>query len=247
MSRRERLDDLRMGGLQIWQDLDEFCFSVDAVLLTRFAQVKRCQRYADLGTGTGVIPLILTYLGATRITAFELNPVTAALAKRNVEFNHLEDKIEVREGDYRLLAKDMQGSFDGVFVNPPYQEAGRGTVRDKQGMALALHEVETTLEDVVMTAKRLLRYGGKLWMVHAAHRIGDIMVTLRKHNIEPKRLRFVHSAKGKEGRLILVEAMYGAKPNLRIESPLYIYEDTTKQIYTAEVQSYYEGDKYERT
>lgn len=236
----ERLDDLIIQGLKLWQRTDQFCFSIDAVLLAHFAKVKGCHHYVDLGTGTGVIPLLLTALGANSVKGFELNPITADLAKRNVIMNHLEDKISIEEGDYRKVEdKALWGHFDGVFVNPPYQEVGRGDMRAKADVSLALHEVETTLTEVVLAAKRLLRYGGKLWMVHAAHRLPDILVALREHNIEAKRLRLVHSTRGREARLVLVEAQFGAKPNLRIEAPLYIYEDTQKGIYTEEVLAYY--------
>ncbi len=236
----ERLDDLLIDGIKLWQRKDEFCFSIDAIILANFANCKPWHRYVDLGTGTGVIPLLLTTKGCQNIVGFELNPVTADLAKRNVIFNHCDDKITIVEGDYRHIEdKNFRGSFDGVLVNPPYQAAGSGIPSERSGRSLALHEVETTLEEVIVSAKQLLRYGGKLWMVHAAHRLTDIIAFLRKHNMEPKRLRMVHSASHKEARLVLVEAMYGGKASLRIEKPLVIYEDAKEGRYSEEVLKWY--------
>lgn len=234
----ERLDDLVIDGMKVWQRTDQFCFSVDAVMVAHFARVRRGHRYADLGTGTGVIPLLLTALGADNITAFEINPVMAALAKRNVVMNGRGNRITVIEGDYcQLTGSKLRESFDGIIVNPPYFAIGNGDISASSDVALALHETHTTIGDVAKAASYLVKYGGYVWVVFAAERLMDLMAALRNAGLEPKRIRAVHSRINTKARLVLVEARRAGKPGLVMEAPLIIYKNG--QDYSEEVSAWY--------
>lgn len=236
-SAEERLDDLIVDNMRILQRPDQFCFSIDAVILAHFPSLKKKDKYADLGTGTGAIPLLMSAFGAGHITAFEINPVLADLAKRSVALNEMEDRITVCEADYRTLPKTAYGTFDGVVSNPPYFKSGTGEMSQRESFAIALHEAETTMAEVAESARKLLRYGGKFWLIYSTSNVLYCLQMLQKENLEPKRLRFVHSNKNTASKVFLTEAMFGGKPGLVTEPPLYIYnEDGT---YSEEVQSWY--------
>lgn len=159
----ERLDDLVRDGMKIIQRPDQFCFSIDSVLLAHFVKIRRGDRIADLGTGTAVIPLLLTAFGAENVTGIEMNPVTADMAARSVSGNHREDRIRITEGDYtRPETLFPSGAFTSVVVNPPYRAAGTGRLSGKAGVAAACHELTASLDDVFRAAQYLLCYGGRL-------------------------------------------------------------------------------------
>lgn len=234
----ERLDDLIIGGMKLWQRTDQFRFSIDAVILSHFVTVKKGRHYGDLGTGTGVIPLVLAARGAEHITGFELNPVTAQLAVRNVMLNGQDKTITIVEADYcRLPMAEYNGRFDGLIVNPPYFEVNTGAAPQSEGRELALHEAHTTIEDVCGAAARLLKFKGHLWMIYRAERLTDALVALRSSKLEPKRMRMVHSTVGKPAKLVLIEATNGGRSGLNVEAPLYIYEQPDQ--YSEEVLSWY--------
>lgn len=234
----ERLDDLIIDGMKVWQRTDQFCFSIDAVMVAHFARVRSGRRYADLGTGTGVISLLLTALGADNITAFEINPTMAALAKRNVAMNGRDDRITVIEGDYcQPEDPKLRESFDGIIVNPPYFAIGNGDISASSDVALALHETHTTIGDVAKAAAHLVKYGGYVWVVFAAERLMDLMAALRDAGLEPKRVRAVHSRVNTKARLVLVEARRAGKPGLVMEAPLILYKN--EHDYSEEVSAWY--------
>ena len=234
----ERLDDLFLDDMKIYQRSDQFCLSLDAVLLAHYARPMSGRSYIDLGTGTGALALMLSSLGATSVTAVELNPVMADLARRNVELNGRDDRITVVEGDYRALSdRRMHGAFAGAVVNPPYRVVGSGPVSSKEGVARAMHEETATLGDVTAAARTLVKYGGFLWMVHLAERTPDVFEALRKADFEPKRVRFVHSKPGGRAKFILIEARYGGHAGTEIEAPLFIYGEDGS--YTEEVRRIY--------
>lgn len=234
----ERLDDLIIGDLSIWQREDQFCFSIDAILLAHFVKIKERWKYADLGCGTGVISLVLTALGAKEIVGFEINEVTAELATKSVEYNMLCDKITIEKIDYRKAYKQYSGKFNAIVVNPPYfnQNAGKRAVND--GVQLALHDEETTLEDIALSAKRLLRFGGIIYMIYTTPRLAYALEALRAEGLEPKRIRFVHSQLESPSKLVLIEAKMGAKPGLIVEAPLLIYDEPN--VYNEEVAKWYQ-------
>ena len=187
----ERLDDLLCGGKRIIQNTKEFCFSIDAVLLAHYPKCHKNWRVLDLGTGTGVMPLLMAD-EVKEIHAVELNPVMADLARRNVILNKLEEKIFVAEGDYRGI-KDLYKpeSFDLVIANPPYRPLLQGQLNNLSGVARARHEITATLADVVAAARYALKYHGRFAMVHLPERIGEIMVAMHENHIEPKRMQLV--------------------------------------------------------
>lgn len=234
----ERLDDLIIGGLKIWQRTDQFRFSIDAIILANFAAIKPQQKYADLGCGTGVMPLVLAAKGVKNIIGFECNEIVADLAKKSVEYNNLEDTITIEKMNYCEGYAKYQGAFDNIVANPPYFDTVSGKDNKSADISLALHETTTSLDDMACAAKRMLRFGGVLYMIYTTPRLPYALEILRKHKLEPKRIRFVHSNYESESKLVLIEAKMGAKPQLKVEAPLYIYKD--KNIYSDEVQSWYE-------
>lgn len=234
----ERLDDLVRDGMRIIQRPDQFCFSIDSVLLAHFVRIRKKDRIADLGTGTGVIPLLLSAFGAEDVTGIEKNPVMADIAARNVAGNHRERQIRIVEGDYCRPAEFFpSGAFTSVVVNPPYREVGRGALNDKAGVAAACHELTASLEDVFRAAEYLLAYGGRLTMVHRADRLCDLIAAGRACRMEAKRLRFIHSHEGETAVRVLGEWKYGGHPGVAVEPPLIVHEKDGS--YTREVLEIY--------
>ena len=233
----ERLDDLQYRGRWLIQNTREFCFSLDAVLLARFAHLRPRDRLLELGTGTGVIPLLVADKVA-RVEAVELNPVTAALAARNAELNGLAGKITVRQCDYRELEQLCPPeSYDIVLSNPPYRPIGQGEQSRLSGKARARHEVTATLADTCRAARHALRFGGRLAMVHLPERLGEIVIALHECQMEVKRLQFVQPRPGKAPNLLLLEAAVGAAPGIKVLPPLSVreeggnYTEAIKEIY----------------
>jgi len=234
----ERMDDLACSGRKIMQWTDGFCFSMDAVLLAHFPKLHGDERVLDLGTGTGVIPLLIAD-GADKITAVELDPIQAELAVRNVMMNGLAEKITVREGDYRdPPALFASGAFDVVFANPPYRPVRSGAVSRGVGRAAARHELTATLADTVRAAQYALRHGGRLAMVHLPERLGEIILALYQHDFSIKRLRFVQPRADRAPNLLLLEAVKGgALTGMRHMPPLIVhrqeggYTDELREIY----------------
>ena len=222
----ERLDDLMYQGRHIIQNTQEFCFSLDAVLLAHFMSYKSRQKVLDLGTGTGVMPLLIADAVA-RVDAIEISPVMAELAARNVAMNELEDKIFVRQGDYRSIKELYQAeSFDVVLANPPYRPVAHGQVNKMSGVARARHEFTATLKDVVAAARYALRFGGHFAMVHLPERLGEIMVALHEKQMEAKRLQMVQPKGGKAPNMMLIDAVVGAAAGgLKVLPPLIVHDD----------------------
>ncbi|MDY3298696.1 tRNA1(Val) (adenine(37)-N6)-methyltransferase [Selenomonas sp.] len=238
LKEHERLDDLMKSGRHIIQNTQEFCFSLDAVLLAHFPRVHKNDRVLELGTGTGVIPLLIAD-EAARIDAVELSPVMADVAARNVIMNELEDKIFVREGDYRAIEQLYpRESFDLVLANPPYRPVTQGMANKIAGVARARHEFTATLADVVRAAQVMLRFGGHFAMVHLPERLGEIIVALHEHQMEGKRLRMVQPKAAKAPNMMLIEAVKGANPGgLQVLPPLIVHE--ADGVYTREIFDIY--------
>lgn len=234
----ERLDDLLLKGRKIIQNTREFCFSLDAVLLAHFPDYHKNWRVCDLGTGTGVMPLLIADF-VREIHALEINPVMADLAKRNVAMNQLEDKIHVREGDLRQIRELYPAeSFDCVIANPPYRPLQQGELNALSGVARARHEITATLQDVVKAARYLLRFHGKFAMVHLPERLGEIIVAMAENQIQVKRLQFVQPKADKRSNLMLIEGMVGAAPGgMKAELPLIVHN--ADGSYTREILDIY--------
>ncbi|WP_196605649.1 tRNA1(Val) (adenine(37)-N6)-methyltransferase [Pectinatus haikarae] len=237
----ERIDDLLTDGLKIIQNKKEFCFSLDAVLLAHFVHVRRNDSGLDLGTGTGVIPLLLAK-HVREMHAIEINAVTADLARRNAEMNGLAKKIVVRQADYRHLHEFYPAqSADFVVANPPYRPIAHGDVNKIDGVAMARHEITASLEDVVMAARYALKFHGRFAMVHLPERLAEIMVEMDKNSIIPKKLRFVQPKREKKPNMVLIEGIAGgAKGGLKVDTPLVVHNDDGS--YKDELLRYYYPD-----
>lgn len=241
MSNLETLDDLMIDNLRIFQRTDQFRFSFDAIALVHFCQFNRHHRYVDLGTGTGIIPLVGTSLGAGHITGIEINAIVADLAKRSVMYNHKSDVVHIEEGDYRQMSYQMFANkpFDGVLVNPPYFDHTGGDVPRESSRTIALHDGYTTLEEVASSAKRFVKYKGRLWMVYSAPRLAEAFNILKTHQFAVKRLRMVHGRMDKPAKIVLIEAIQGGQERMIVEQPLIVYHGLNE--YTEEVSRWYEG------
>lgn len=223
----ERVDDLHRNGYLIIQDPERFCFGADAVLLSGFAEVKKGEKAIDLGTGTGIIPILLeAKTKGESFTGLEIQPESAEMAERSVRLNGIEDRVNIVCGDIKDSSKLFKaGSFDVVTSNPPYMNGGGGLKNDFGPKAIARHEILCTLEDVIKAAAWLLRYGGRLYMIHRPHRLTDIFCTMREYKIEPKRIRFVQPYADREPNMVLIEAARGGRSMLKVMPPLIIYKN----------------------
>lgn len=235
----ERLDDLQRNGLKIIQKTDGFCFGMDAVLLSGFAQVKRGEHVLDLGTGTGIIPLLLSAkTEGEHFTALEIQEEIAKMAARSVSLNHLEEKIEVVNGDIKEAGKLFgAASFDVVTTNPPYMNDAHGLKNPTEVKAISRHEVLCTLEDVIREGSRVLKPGGRMYMVHRPHRLIEIITVMKQYKLEPKRMKMVHPFHDKEANMVLIEAVRGGGSWLRMEAPIIVYKEPG--VYTDEIYDIY--------
>lgn len=238
----ERLDDLQYKGLRLFQKKDGFCFGVDAVLLSHFAQVAKNSNVIDLGTGTGIIALLLALKKQPRkVIGLEIQPDMAEMAMRSIRLNGLEDRVEIVQGCIKEAVKLFgASSFDAVVSNPPYMGKASGLLNPDDAKAVARHEILCTLEDVISVAAKLLRLGGKFSMVHRPQRLADIIYQMRCNAIEPKYLRLVHPSPGKRPNLLLISGAKNGNPELKVLEPLYIYE--SEGFYSKEINEIYNRD-----
>ncbi len=236
---KERIDDLQRGGLRVIQRADAFRFGTDAVLLADFAAPRPRERVCDLGTGTGIIPLLL-YGRRKDITvdAVEIQPDMADMANRSMQLNDLTEKIRVHAGDLReIRALLPHAKYDLVTCNPPYGKAGGTLLNPDESKRLARHEDTCHIEDVAQAAQWLLRNGGRLCCVFPAHRLLELCDAMRAKKIEPKRIRMVCSRADKAPNLCLVEGKLDARPGLHMEPTLIIYDENGQ--YTQELRVIY--------
>lgn len=236
----ERLDDLQINGYQIIQHPEKFCFGMDAVLLSSFVVCRPDSRVIDLGTGTGVIPILLTAkTEAGQIDALEIQEESADMARRSVSYNNLNDKINIITGDIREASSILKPSFyDIVTTNPPYMNDNHGLKNPDMPKAIARHEVLCTLDDVICQGSRILKPGGHFFMVHRPFRLVEIITSLTKYKLEPKRIRFVHPFPDREPNMVLIDAVRGGNSMVKVEAPLVIY--STPGIYTEDILRIYD-------
>lgn len=222
----ERLDDLQLGGLEIIQDPDKFCFGVDAVFLSDFARVKPGETVLDMGTGNGIIPLLLSAKTQGRkFTGLEIQQDTAEMARRSVLHNHLEDRIEIVTGDIKEAAEIFKPAFfDVITTNPPYMLADHGLRNPDSSRAVARHEVLCSLDDILRESMRLLQDKGRFYMIHRPFRLTEIMIKMNHYKIEPKRIQFIYPHIDREPAMVLIEGVRGAKPRVTVEPPIIIYD-----------------------
>lgn len=235
----ERLDDLQRNGYRIIQDPGRFCFGMDAVLLSDFTRVRRGECVIDLGTGTGIIPILLAArTEAEQLAGLEIQQESADMARCSVRLNGLEERIRIVDGDIREADHIFGAACAQVVVsNPPYMIAEHGLLNADEPLAIAKHEIFCTLEDAVSQAARLLKPGGRFYLVHRPFRLTQIMETLRIHRLEPKRMRLVHPFIDKEPNMVLIEAADGGRLGLTVEKPLIVYREQGK--YTDEIYEIY--------
>ena len=239
LKENERIDDLERNGYRIIQDAKRFCFGMDAVLLSGFARVKDGAKVLDLGTGTGIIPILLAAkTGAVHLTGLEIQTDSADMAGRSVRLNGLEDRIAIVTGDIKEAGSLFDAaSFDVITCNPPYMTSHHGLVNPEDAKAVARHEILCTLEDVIAQTARLLKPGGNFYMVHRPFRLAEIIVLLREYKLEPKRMQLVYPFVDKEPNMVLIEANRGGKPRMTVEKPLIVYQEPG--VYMPEIYDIY--------
>ena len=241
----EKIDDLQRSGLRIIQDPARFCFGMDAVLLTGFVQEGIAGRtlaredLLDLGTGTGIIPILMSAKSDCRfLTGLEIQPDSADMAARSVKLNGLEDRVRIIQGDIKEAdALFAPASFGVITCNPPYMIRSHGLQNPDSPKAIARHEVLCSFEDVARATERLLKPGGHFYLVHRPFRLAEIMTTLRDHGLEPKRMRLVYPYVDREPNMVLLDCVRGGRPRLTVERPLIVYKEPG--VYTEEIYEVY--------
>ena len=239
LKENERIDDLQRNGYKIIQDEKRFCFGMDAVLLSGFATVREGEKLLDIGTGTGIIPILLEAKSkGDHFTGLEIQKESAEMAKRSVKLNGLTDKIDIICGDINDAADLFdRASFNVITTNPPYMIGKHGLTGDNKEKAIARHEIYCTLEDIVREASALLKDKGRFYMVHRPFRLVEIFNTLTKYRLEPKRLKLVYPFVDKEPNMVLIEALKGGNSRLTVEKPLIVYKEAG--VYTDEIYDIY--------
>lgn len=235
----ERLDDLQRNGYRIIQNPEKFCFGMDAVLLTGFARAGSSDRLLDLGTGTGIIPILMeAKYHCAHLTGLEIQPESADMAARSVALNGLTERIEIVTGDIREADRIFKSaSFDCITCNPPYMIGRHGLTNPDAPKAIARHELLCTFEDVARQTAKLLKPGGHFFLVHRPFRLAEIMGTLMQYRLEPKRMQLVYPYVDKEPNMVLLEAVRGGRSRMTVEKPLIVFE--SPGVYRQEMQELY--------
>ncbi len=235
----ERLDDLQIKGYEIIQSPGRFCFGMDAVLLSSYANVKKNEIALDLGTGTGILPILLEAKNeGLHYTGLEIQEESADMARRSVRYNGLEEKIDIITGDIREASGIFgPASFQVVTVNPPYMIGEHGLKNENEALYIARHEALCTLEDVLKESARLLPPRGRFYMVHRPFRLPEILSKMTAYRIEPKRMRMVYPRVDREPNMVLIEGLRGGNPRMQAEPPLIVYEKDGS--YTDELRRIY--------
>lgn len=239
LKENERLDELQRNGYQIIQNPEKFCFGMDAVLLSGFAHAKKTDILLDMGTGTGIIPILMeARYQCAHLTGLEIQEESADMARRSVALNGLSDRIDIVTGDIKEADRLFQSaSFDCITCNPPYMIGQHGLTNPDAPKAIARHELLCTLEDVVRQAAKLLKPGGHFFLVHRPFRLAEIMTTMSQYKLEPKRMQLVYPYVDKEPNMVLLEATRGGKPRMTVEKPLIVYQ--APGVYTPEIYDIY--------
>ena len=227
LKEKERLDELQRNGYRIIQNPEKFCFGMDAVLLSGFTRAKKGSKVLDLGTGTGIIPILLSAkTQAAHLTGLEIQEESVDMARRSVAINGLEEKITIVQGDIKEAGKLLgAASFDVITCNPPYMIGGHGLQNPSLPKTIARHEILCTFEDIAREAAYMLKQGGTFYLVHRPFRLAEIITTLAAHKLEPKRIRFVHPYVDKEPNMVLLEASKGGRPRVTVEPPIIVFKE----------------------
>ncbi len=240
LKENERIDDLEYKGLKIIQNKEEFCFGIDSILLSDFAkQIKKGAKVLDLGTGTGIIATLLC--GKTELSeiiGIEVQEEVAEMANRSIELNHLEDKFKIIQDNITNLNMHFEkNTFDAIVTNPPYKKEATGVQNDDTKKLISRHEIKASLEDFIKSSKDMLKDKGEFYVVYRPERLVDLLSTMRKYKIEPKKIRFVYSNIHSVSKLVLVQGIKNARPFLKLEPNLYIYDENGN--YTEEILKIY--------
>ena len=237
----ERVDDLQ-NGFYVIQNPEKFCFGMDAVLLSGFAKIRKNARVLDMGTGTGIIPILLKGRGkGEHLTGLEIQEECADMAARSVAYNSLESAIDIVCGDIKEAAGIFgAASFDVVTSNPPYMIGEHGLKNEKEALYIARHEALCTLDDVLAQSAKVLKVKGRFYMVHRPFRLPEIMTKMCNYGLEPKRMRLVYPYVDKEPNMVLIEGRKGGNPRMTVEAPLIVYEKDGS--YTQELLKLYAGE-----
>lgn len=244
LNENERIDDLEIKGMKIIQNKNGFCFGIDSVLLSDFAkEIKNGAKCVDLGTGTGILGILLcAKTNLSQIIGIEIQEEVAEMANRSIILNNLENKFkiininlkEIKNNKINYLEKN---SFDYIITNPPYKKLNTGKINENKKKLISRHEITANLDDFIEVANYLLKDKGTIFMVHRPERLADIIEKMRKEKIEPKEIKFVYPKVNEEPNLILIKGVKNAKPFLKINKPLYIYNEDGS--YTNEILKIY--------
>ncbi len=239
LKENERLDDLQRNNLRIIQDPGRFCFGMDAVLLSGFAFAGKGDRVLDLGTGTGILPILMSAkTEAAELIGLELQPESADMADRSAMINGIGERVKIVQGDIKEADSIFPlSSFDMITCNPPYMIGQHGITNPESPKAIARHEIACTFEDVARVTEKLLKPNGHFFLVHRPFRLSEIICTLTRYRLEPKRLRLVYPFIDREPNMVLIEAVRGGKPRMTVEKPLIIFKE--KGVYTDEIAEEY--------
>ncbi|MCR4739409.1 MAG: tRNA1(Val) (adenine(37)-N6)-methyltransferase [Lachnospiraceae bacterium] len=242
-SPEERIDDIQRNGYRIIQNVNKFCFGVDAILLSDFAKIHKGERVLDIGTGTGIIPILLeAKTEGEHFTGLDIQKESIDLAKRSVMLNGLTGKIDMVCGDINDADSLFNGEkFDVITSNPPYMIGDHGASGENTEKAIARHEILCTFEDIARESAKLLTDKGRLYLIHRPFRLVEIFKTLTKYRLEPKQMRLVYPYADKEPNMVLIEAIKGARSRLKVLKPLVIHKSPSE--YTDEIYSIYGKDR----
>ena len=234
----ERIDELNYEGLKIIQNTDGFCFGIDSVLLTEFARdIKKQSKIADLGTGTGILGILLSKkVNAKKIIGVEIQEDVADMAKRSIKLNSLENIFEIIQGDLNKIKLETN-TFDAVVTNPPYKKLGTGIKNKEEKQKISRYETSASLEDWIKISSKLLKDNGSFYIVYRTDRLTELFENLKKYKLEVKKMRFVYSNINKQSNLVLIKAVKGAGVFLKVDEPLIIYN--LDGSYTDEILNIY--------
>jgi len=246
LKKDERIDDLGINNMKIIQNKNGFCFGIDSVLLSDFAKnIKEGAKCVDLGTGTGILGILLCAKTKLKeIIGLEIQEDVAEMAGRSIKLNNLENKFKILNINIKKIIEENileKNSFDAVITNPPYKKLNTGKINEEEKKIISRHEITANLFDFINTANYLLKDKGSLYMVHRPDRLADIIEIMRNQKIEPKEITFVYPQKNKEPNLILIKGVKNAKPFLKINKPLFVYDESGN--YTDEILEIYSRTK----
>ncbi|MDP8255308.1 MAG: methyltransferase domain-containing protein [Candidatus Alcyoniella australis] len=236
----EHIEKFLHGKVRIVQKQDGYRFSIDPILLCGFVDIKPDDVVADLGTGSGVMPIILASQGqGAHSVGIEIQPSLVDQAQRSAKLNGFEDRIEIVEGDYMHIRNVCEANeFDAVISNPPYIRQGGGRIPSDEQKAIARHEISMDLGGMAAAAAYLLKPGGRAYFVYTTTRLVDMLQTCRQHDLEPRTIQMVHNNENTRAKLVLVEAVNGGGVELNVLKPLFVYN--LEGDYTDEVNGFLE-------